>query len=186
MYNVRYPNTPQISTPGVSTPRITSRRQPQSNPVQLLQNGANLYSSLSSSSAPASYGVEGVYSVPAQSGGSSAAGMGAMGWVGGIGAAAAVDQVAADNVADIDSPYETHTRNSRGLLRYGGSTPLTTSLIEKGLGKSGTELYDKVSDPTGIMGKVEQTLGHGIADTVPEMLGGTGKHNLGIVDYLLS
>ncbi len=100
----------------------------------------------------------------------------ALGWVGGIGAAAALDQMKADEVAGITDPNETHERNTRGL-RYGGMSPLQTSLIEDGLGKKGTETLDKITDPTGMASKAEKVVGKGIAGTVPEMLGGNGKYD---------
>ncbi|MCP3941625.1 MAG: hypothetical protein GY710_09110 [Desulfobacteraceae bacterium] len=102
---------------------------------------------------------------------------GTMGWVGGIGALVAADQITGDEIAGITDPNETHERNARGVLRYGGATPGMTSLIEKGLGEEGTEIFDKITDPTGLLRKAEGVVGKGFAQTVPEFLGGTGEYD---------
>ncbi|MCP3940052.1 MAG: hypothetical protein GY710_01025 [Desulfobacteraceae bacterium] len=94
-----------------------------------------------------------------------------------IAAAAAADQIAADEIAGITDPNETHERNARGALRYGGASPGMTSLIEKGLGKEGTEIFDKITDPTGLLRKAEGVVGKGVAQTIPEFLGGNGEYD---------
>ena len=175
-----------VSTMGVSGASIPAAD------VAALSNVGAQGAAVTSLAPTTTMGVSGA-SIPAadsaalsSTAGGGAGGMGALGVGAGIATAVAADELFARNLAGtMDDPQKAWEMNTRGL-RYGGASPGQTALLEKVLGEKGTDILDKITDPTGLIGKVEEKVGKYIAPTIPKFLGGGGSTGNSTVDFLLN
>lgn len=125
----------------------------------------------------------------------SAGGGSSVGVASGIAAAVAFDDILSREIAGTsDDPVASWAQKTRGLFRYGGSSPLTTALAEKALGDKGTALYNKLSDPSefllgedrGIITTAENIIGSVISVSLPKALGGGGTTGSKTIDTILN